>query len=639
MFNFEQFQFFSLRQSREILKKYWGFDNFRPLQEEIADAVIYGHDVLALLPTGGGKSVCFQVPGLALEGVCIVVSPLIALMNDQVEQLQKKGIRAKAITSGMSYKEIDITLDNARFGGLDFLYTSPERLQTKLFIERFKLMKIALIVVDEAHCISEWGHDFRPPYRKISDLRKLQPQVPIIALTATATQEVKEDIIKQLELKNVQRFEANFSRPNISYEVYPVENKFNAITKTLAKFQGLTGIIYCQKRKSVKEIANYLMSQKYQVGIYHGGLDKATRESMMEAWLNDKTLIMIATNAFGMGIDKPNVRFVIHYEFPNNPEAYFQEAGRAGRDGLESRTFVFYEQADIQDADEQNERLFPEIETIKLTYRALCNYLKLAIGSGENESYNLDIKDFCSKFRLDVYDTFKSLKLLEMNGDLLFSENFFQATKLKFNVGNKELYNFQIKYDKTSNLITLISRSYPGIFDHFFEIHEGEFCKRLNISNAELMNQLKFLEQNGIIDLVVKSDLPLVTFLHERLPDNYLSINAEVYFNRKQIADKRWKAMKNLLLTNVCRAKYLISYFGQETDECGKCDYCRSKINSNYSFSEILAIINENLIGEMSLNEIISKIDLIKESEIMKGLNYLLLEEKILLKGGLYVKK
>ncbi|MES2589484.1 MAG: ATP-dependent DNA helicase RecQ [Bacteroidota bacterium] len=627
-----------MQQSQEILKKYWGFDSFRPLQEDIADAVIYGKDVLALLPTGGGKSLCFQVPGLAREGLCLVISPLIALMNDQVEQLQKKGIRAKAITSGMSFKEIDITLDNARFDGLDFLYTSPERLQTRIFIERFKLMKIALIVVDEAHCISEWGHDFRPPYRKIAELRKVHPEVPMIALTATATTQVKEDILKQLELKNAEIFEADFSRPNISYEVYPVENKLNAITKTIDSFQNLTGIIYCQKRKSVKELAQYLINLKYKVGIYHGGLDKTTRENMMKAWLSGEIPIMIATNAFGMGIDKPNVRFVIHYEFPNNPEAYFQEAGRAGRDGLESRTFVYHEQNDIIEANEQNEKLFPPISIVKNTYRALCNYLKIAIGSGENESYNLDIKAFCSTFKIDIYDTYKALKILETNGNLLFSESFFQPTKLKFNVGNKVLYSFQISHDKLSHLITLISRSYPGVFDQYFEINEKEFCKRLKITEKELENQLKFLEQNGIIDLVLKSDLPLVTLLHERLPDNYLQINPEVYLERKTIATNRWKAMKSLLLSNVCRAQFLIAYFGQASPKCGKCDFCRSEQKSNYTFKEKLILVEEKLLEPRKLQEIVSKIDFITESEIIKILNHLLLEEKISVNDGLYMK-
>ena len=336
-----------MNKSQEILKKYWGFDAFRTLQEDIIDAAIYGKDTVALMPTGGGKSICFQIPGLAREGICLVISPLISLMQDQVEQLEAKGIRAKAITSMMSYREIDITLDNAKYEGLDFLYTSPERLQSRLFIERFKQMNISLIVVDEAHCISEWGHDFRPPYRKIADLRKYHPEAPIMALTATATKEVKEDIILQLDLKNPAVFESSFQRANLSYEVHQVENKEIALGKWVQKFPHMCGIVYCQTRKSVKEIANFLFNQGIKTGIYHGGLDAVQRNQMMQLWMNDEVHLMIATNAFGMGIDKPNVRYVIHYEFPNNIEAYFQEAGRAGRDGKESRTLVLLNQRDI----------------------------------------------------------------------------------------------------------------------------------------------------------------------------------------------------------------------------------------------------------------------------------------------------
>lgn len=625
-----------MQQSKEILKRIWGYDEFRPLQEDIVDAAIYGNDVLALLPTGGGKSVCFQVPGLALEGLCIVISPLIALMQDQVEQLQKKGVRAKAITSGMSYREIDITLDNARFGGLDFLYTSPERLQTKMFKERFKLMKIALIVVDEAHCISEWGHDFRPPYRQIAELRSVHPEVPIIALTATATERVKKDIVEQLKLKSAQVFEADFSRPNISYEVYAVENKHNEIKKTLDKFQGTTGIIYCQKRKSVKELAQFLISCGYKIGIYHGGLDKNTREQMMKSWLKDELRIMIATNAFGMGIDKPDVRFVIHYEFPNNPEAYFQEAGRAGRDGKESRTFVFYEEKDIQETDELIEQLFPPIPTVKNTYRALCNYLKIAIGSGEGESYPLDIKTFCSHFKLDILETFKSLKILEMNGDLLFSENFFHPTKVKFSVGNTALYGFQVKHEKTAGFTTLLARSYPGIFDQFHEINEAEFCKRLKVSAKELENQMQFLEKNGILDIDWKTDLPMVTLIHERLPDDYLKLSPEIYKQRKEIAEDRWKAMRHFLLSTDCRAENLIAYFGQKVEKCGKCDVCVHDAKANYSFHEIVEIIKSQLDAPKKLSELIENLAFLKKTEIKSVVNWMLLEEQVKSDGKKY---
>ncbi len=627
-----------MEQSRNILKKYWGFDQFRPLQEDIVDAAIYGKDTLALLPTGGGKSICFQVPGMAREGICIVVSPLIALMQDQVEQLQKRGIRARAITSGMSYREIDITLDNARFGGLDFLYTSPERLQTKLFIERFKRMNVGLIVVDEAHCISEWGHDFRPPYRQIADLRLIHPKVPIIALTATATPEVKKDIIEQLKLAEPEVFEGSFQRSNLSYEVYPVANKSDAILKLVKQFEGSSGIIYCQKRKSVKEIANLLISQKNKVGIYHGGMDSKSRSQMMSAWLKGDLPVMVATNAFGMGIDKPNVRFVAHYEFPNNPEAYFQEAGRAGRDGKEARTFVFYEQRDLEETSQQIDRQFPPVEVVKKTYSAVCNFLKLAVGSGAGETYPLDLKALIANFKLDLIETYQSLKLLEMNGNLQFTESVFHPTRLKFSVGNTVLYSFQIKHESTSNLITLLSRSYPGIFDQYFEIHEAEFCKRLNISAGELDKQLKFLEQNGILDISWKTDLPLVTFIEERMPDNYLTISESVYKTRKEQAEKRWQRMKEFLTFPVCRSQYLIRYFGQESEPCGKCDHCRSIQKDNYTSEEISKFLLEVLRSPKSLHEIKTELHQIKEDQLSRVLNWLMQEERIRFSGGKYSK-
>lgn len=618
-----------MEQSRNILKKYWGYEQFRPLQEDIVDAAIYGNDTLALLPTGGGKSICFQIPGIAREGICLVISPLIALMQDQVDQLQKRGIRAKAITSAMNYREIDITLDNARFGGLDFLYTSPERLQTTLFIERFKRMNVGLIVVDEAHCISEWGHDFRPTYRQISALRAIHPKVPIIALTATATPEVKKDILEQLQLFEPVIFEGAFQRPNLSYEVYPVTNKTNSILKLVKRFEGESGIVYCQKRKSVKEVANWLISQGNRVGIYHGGMDAKSRAEMMNAWLKGDLLVMVATNAFGMGIDKPNVRFVAHYEFPNNPEAYFQEAGRAGRDGLEARTFVFYEQRDIEETQKQVERQFPPIPLVKNTYNAVCNYLKLAVGSGAGETYPIDLKTFTSNFKLDLIDTYQSFKILEMNGDIQFTESVFHPTKVKFSVGNTALYSFQISHERTSNLITLLSRSYPGIFDQYFEIHESEFCKRLKITVSELNNQLKFLEQNGILDINWKTDLPLVTFISERMPEGYMRISKEVYGHRKALAEKRWLKMNEFLTLPVCRSQYLIRYFGQESPPCGKCDYCNSLKKDDYTLEEINVQMLQLLVEPKSFEELKSALNQIREDQILRALQWQIREEKV----------
>lgn len=626
-----------MNQSHILLNKYWGYDSFRPLQEQIIDAAIYGKDVFALLPTGGGKSICYQIPGIAREGICLVISPLIALMQDQIDQLVKRGVRATSISSTMSYREIDIVLDQAKFGAFDFLYTSPERLNSRLFLERFKQMNVGLIVVDEAHCISEWGHDFRPSYRQIAELRLIHPEVPLIATTATATPEVKEDIIQQLALRKVAFFEASFQRKNISYEVYHVESKEDAILKWVNRFPKMSGIIYCQTRKSVKEVAQFLHQQGIQAGIYHGGLDSKIRKTMMEQWMSDQTPIMVATNAFGMGIDKPSVRYVIHYEYPNNLEAYFQEAGRAGRDGKESRTIVFVDSKDLSRNENLIQLQFPAIETIKATYRALCNYLHIAIGSGKNESYPIDLKLFCSNFRLDLLPTFQSLKLLEMNGDIHFNETMYTSTKVKFAVGNTVLYSFQIKHEKYAKLIEFLSRSYPGIFDMFFEINEEIIQQKLGFSENQLDTALQFLEENGIIDISWKSNLPTLTFLHERLPDQYLRLTDEVYNDRKTRAIKRWESVKKYLYNKTCREQFLLNYFGQEVEECGKCDYCKEKNKTKKSLKElqnsILHLLKDT---PKNNNQLIKILDNEGEESIKSALHVLLMNEKIEFKDGLY---
>lgn len=625
---------FHMNKSIEILQKYWGHSSFRLGQEEIIQDVIYGHDTLALLPTGGGKSVCFQIPGISREGITIVISPLIALMQDQVDTLNKKGLRAKALISGMSYRELDITLDNARFGGLDFLYTSPERIQSALFIERFKLMNVGLIVVDEAHCISEWGHDFRPSFKEIKNLRDYHPEVPIIALTATATENTRKDIIEQLELKNVKIHQSPFERSNLTYQSIPSSNKLNAIIQYCENHTNETGIIYCQTRKSVKFVARTLHAKGLSIGIYHGGMTKEDRSLMLKEWLSDKTKIMIATNAFGMGIDKPDVRFVLHYEFPASLEAYFQEAGRAGRDGKNSIALNFWEQKDIDYLRHQNELKYPPLASIKLTYRALCNFLKVAIGSGKGETYDFDIKKMCQAFNIDVGVAYNSLKFLELSGELVFSEGFFHPTKLKFAIGNTALYNFQIQYDSLNPLIVLLTRSYPGIFDNFFAINETEFCKRLKIGKPQLEKQLKQLEQYGIIDLSWQSDLPTITFMRERMPDDYLELRPELYHHRKELALKKLDACVDYLTKEQCRAQQLIQYFGMMTEECGKCDVCigAKEIDSEVEIeSKIL-----KLLAGMSMNPFELQSHFEHKESFQKALRNLVLDEKIELRDEMY---
>lgn len=585
-----------MSKSLEILERFWGFTAFRDLQQEIVESAIYGHDTFALLPTGGGKSICFQVPGIAREGVCLVISPLIALMEDQVTNLKKKGIKAELIVSGMSTKEIDIILDNVRFGNVKFLYTSPERLKSKLFIERVKLMQVGLIAIDEAHCISQWGYDFRPAYMDIAQLREIHPSVPVIAVTATATERVKEDIVNFLRLRKHNYFEGDFARKNLSYEVYHVENKEKAILHMAQKFIDYTGIVYCQTRKSTKNIAQLLLANNITASFYHGGLTREQRTQKQDDWIKGKIKVIVATNAFGMGIDKPDVRFVLHYEFPDSLEAYYQEAGRAGRDGLPARTMSFIEKGDIDEIERKVNLRFPPVEEIKRVYRAICNYLQIAIGSGNEESFAFDMNSFITRYDFDVITVFNSLKILELNQTLVFSENALYQTRMKFVVGNKQVYNFQVKHEKYDRLISMICRTHPGIFDQYIELDEKGLLKQLKLNKREFDNQLKFLEANGIAEFNWKTEHPQVTFLHERLPDDYLTISPKVLATRQQVAEEKFAKVKDYLTKPLCRSIQLVNYFGQKGEKCGVCDVCREEKKKPMTEEEIRAIVLEQTV-------------------------------------------
>ena len=617
-----------MNKSKEILKKYWRFTDFRPLQEEIIDSAIYGHNTLAILPTSGGKSICFQIPGIALSGITIVISPLIALMEDQVKNLNSKGINASLLASSMSYREIDITLDNARFGNTKFLYTSPERLKSELFIERFKQMNIGLIVIDEAHCISEWGHEFRPTYREIAKLKTHHPNTPIIAVTASATQRVKDDIIKQLELKKVNCFEGSLERNNISYKVIATQNKLNRITELIKLNKQHCIIIYCQTRKSVKQVVTHLRALKINAGFYHGGLSHEDRKYMFDYWMKDDIKVMVATNAFGMGIDKPNVRFVLHYEVPNNIEAYYQEAGRAGRDGKESQAIAYWEQKDLDLMQKQLLKKYPDLNRVKHIYNAVCNFLNIATGSGNQESYGFDIKKFYQSFEIPVAETYYSLKILQLNGTINFTENGSHPTRLKIAIGNIALYNFQIGHDKIANLVTLLTRSYPGVFDRFTSINEFELSKQLKISEPELTKKLEFLEQYGVIDINYQSFLPKITLLIERLPEGNLIIKSDVYVNRKKIEEDKLVSVVNYIKANKCRSQQISNYFDSKTELCGKCDVCKSNDDSNHSYDELLEIIPTIL--PLTLSEISNKLT-INQDLAQRVLRELILDQKVFL--------
>jgi len=587
-----------LNNSKEILKKYWGYSSFRPQQEEIVNDVLNGYDVLALLPTGGGKSICFQVPGLIRDGITLVISPLIALMEDQVQNLQKNGIKAIAITSAMSMREIDIALDNVKYGGYAFLYTSPERIRTDLFLTRFKQMHIGLIVVDEAHCISQWGHDFRPSYAVINELRKIKPDVPILALTATATSKVQEDIIEKLSLRNVRKHQSSYVRENLSYNVHKAANKLEYIIAYCKQTKDV-GIVYCQTRKSVKEVAKKLLANQISCGVYHGGMSNEDRSIMLKHWLAEKIKVIVATNAFGMGIDKSNVRFVLHYEMPNTLEAYFQEAGRAGRDGVPSQAIAVTTGAEKDEFLKLIDTKFPEKKKVLHSYVAICNYLRIAIGSGLNETYAIDLREICQRYELDYSVVYHSIKLLETAGYISFSEGFHSPTKVMITIDHLQVYNFQIQHPKLQEILTVLSRMNSSIYTNFEKIREEELGKRLKLQPHEVTHQLKELVRYGVLDIQWRTDLPTLTFIRERILDNDFTLPYALYKERKLDAEQRIRSVLDFLEREECRSKIILHYFGQLVENCGICDICSRSIPNMVKEKILLFLESEHSVFEI----------------------------------------
>lgn len=618
----------------QILKKYWGYDNFRPLQEDIIVSTLNKKDTLALLPTGGGKSICFQVPALAMEGLCLVVSPLIALMKDQVENLQKKGIRAIAITSAMSFREIDIALDNAIHGNFKFLYISPERLHNELFLARLSKMNVSLLAIDEAHCISQWGYDFRPSYLRIAEIREKLPNVPVLALTATATPEVVKDIQEKLHFKKENVLQKSFERKNLAYMVLYEEDKLNRLISICNKIPG-TAVVYARNRKKTQEIALFLRKNNISADFYHAGLSALERNKKQEEWINNKTRIMVATNAFGMGIDKPDVRFVVHMDLPDNLEAYFQEAGRGGRDEKKAYGILLYSQNDRLELERNFENSFPTIEQIRNTYQAICNYFQLAIGAGEGVSFDFDIHEVCTRYNLNPLTVFNSLKFLEREGYLATSESVYHSSKIHIKVNKEDLYKFEVANRIYEPIIKLLLRSYGGLFDYFVPINEQEIAKRLKTEKSIVEKQLEELKKLDLIDYEASTDLPQITFLQERKDASKLNISPENYSLLKERAKKRIEWVLHYTESrHICRSRILLSYFGEKNaQDCGQCDVCIEKKKSGLSQKQFDEIYNEiiQLLSTINVtpSELKDKLSKFKESEYIKVLQFMIEQNKI----------
>ncbi|WP_439489237.1 RecQ family ATP-dependent DNA helicase [Algoriphagus sp.] len=606
-----------LTRATAILHQVFGHADFRPVQKEIIEAVLAGKDTLALLPTGGGKSLCYQIPALTVEGICLVVSPLIALMKDQVDALKAKGIKAAAIYSGMSYREIDRTLDNCIYGDYKFLYVSPERLKAELFIERFRQMKVNLIAVDEAHCISQWGYDFRPPYLEIALIRPFHPTVPVLALTASATPQVCADIKERLEMKKAAEFQQSFARKNLSFSVRLIENKLEKGLEILRRIDG-SAIWYVRNRQGTHKIAKALSQLGISAAAYHAGLSMQERAQKQEAWMKSEVRVMVSTNAFGMGIDKPDVRMVIHNEPPENIENYYQEAGRAGRDGAKSYGVLLTNQQDFETVLKRAELIYPPLDFVRRVYQCLANYFRIAVGSNMLSSFDFEWGDFANTYDLGVLETFYALKLLEEEGFIGLSESYYSPSKIHFTVDPSRLYEIQIAYAKLDPVVKIIMRTYGGnVFSEYIKIQEAKLAKSLNSSEMEVVKALKQLEQLEVMVYDQRKDKPQITFLTPRYDAGKLPLNFKRIELRRGLTLEKAKSMVAYGRQNeLCRTQFIQEYFGENTDEqCGVCDICianRKAIHPDKAENRIRGKILETLgsSGELTEQELFERIRL-----------------------------
>lgn len=623
-----------MQEPLQILQQYWHHNSFRPQQEAIIQSVLDGKDTLALLPTGGGKSICFQVPALMKDGLCLVISPLIALMKDQVENLTKRGIPALAIHSGMTFYEVRQTLQHAINGKAKFLYLSPERLETNLFRESLHLLSISLIAVDEAHCVSQWGYDFRPPYLRIANLREDLPDVPILALTASATALVQDDIVAKLKFREPDIFRQSFEKPNLSYSVFKVDSKINKVLDILNNVQG-TGIIYCRNRRLTKEVAHLLSLQNIAADFYHAGLSQEERNNKQEAWINNKIRVIVCTNAFGMGIDKAEVRTVIHYDTPDCLENYYQEAGRAGRDGKRAYAVLLYQPQDATALEALPDVRFPVVYDIRKVYQALADYLQIPVGSGEGCYYDFDLNEFVKNFKLDIHLVINTLKVLEQEGHLTFNESIFLPSQVKFITTKELLLAFEESHPKLEPVMKCLLRTYEGVYDNRVSVHERLVAKLTWKKTEEVKNDLLQLQSLGIIEYLPQKETPQIYFILNRAPAQFLHINHENYLHRKQQFELRTEAMLRYLhLQKDCRSKYISAYFGDiGVKECGICDVCLHKKGNSLTeeeFNKIKGRIFYHVDGmAIPVKELLQDLHNIKKEKIWKVLEFLQSENKI----------
>jgi len=625
-----------------ILKQYWGYNSFRPLQEKIINAVLNGKDVLALLPTGGGKSVCFQVPAMMTDGLCLVVSPLIALMKDQVEHLHKKSITAFAIYSGMSRKEVIHTLKTASGSNCKFLYVSPERLETKLFLEYLPALNVSLVAVDEAHCISQWGYDFRPTYLRIAALREQLPKIPVLALTASATPIVQIDICEKLQFKAPIIFRQSFERPNLSYSVFRADSKISKLVEVLTNVPG-SSIVYCKSRKRTKEIAEQLQTYNINADFYHAGLLSEERNQKQENWINDKTRTIVSTNAFGMGIDKPGVRTVIHFDSPDCLENYYQEAGRAGRDGKKSYAVLLYQDKDLEELRQQVILRFPPLKDIRFVYQAIVNYLQIPNGMGAGNYYDFPLADFLHKFQLASHLVINTLKALEHENHIAFNEQIFLSSRLIFTCNKEVLYEFQASHPTLEPVIKVLLRSYEGIYDQEVNINEKSLAYLLKMDVKEVIQYLQQLHSFSILSYTLQKDTPQLFFIQNRVKAEDLHINMRQYNERRQHYKKRVESMIDYTHSLVCRSQLTGNYFGDDDMKaCGICDNCLKKQKLVISADEFCIIemrILSSIDQPVHARDLIQNLNSIKKEKLWKVIEFLQAEKKIEVNESGMVKK